>query len=263
MTADVGHTPTSGDQARGDPVGPEYDALAAFFDDFANEEARWRRRNSGYHAWITSLHRFQIPPGSRVLEIGCGSGDLLAALSPARGVGADISPQMIALARSRHPKLRFGAVAGEQLALDETFDYVVLSDLAAVRPRLGGAVRARPRALPPGHAGHHSLVQPRLAPGDPARRARPAEAREADPQLGRARRDSQPARPHRLRDDHRDAADLASEARSVPPLPLNGLLGTSGRFTISASRGGWSHGRGRSRAASLRFDRVPLPERAG
>ena len=131
MTADVWQTPSpaSDDRASGDLVGPEYDALAAFFDEFATEDARWRRRNSGYHAWITSLHRFQIPAGSRVLEIGCGSGELLAALSPAGGVGVDISPQMIALARSRHPELRFERIAGEQLALGETFDYIVLSDL--------------------------------------------------------------------------------------------------------------------------------------
>jgi SAM-dependent methyltransferase len=113
----------------GDRVGTEYGPLAAFFDGFADEDALWRRRNAAYHTWITSLHRFQIPQGSRVLEIGCGSGDLLAALSPAAGVGVDISPNMVSLARSRHPELRFECIAGEQLALGETFDYIVLSDL--------------------------------------------------------------------------------------------------------------------------------------
>ena len=110
-------------------VGPEYDELARFFDDFASEDARWRRRNSAYHEWIAQLHRFQIPPGARVLEIGCGSGDLLAALAPSVGVGVDVSPEMVALARSRHPTLRFEHAAGEQLDLGAAFDYIVLSDL--------------------------------------------------------------------------------------------------------------------------------------
>jgi SAM-dependent methyltransferase len=115
--------------SQGVAVGPEYDELAAFFDRFADDEARWRRRNSAYHTWISQLHRFQIPPGARVLEIGSGSGDLLASLAPEVGVGVDVSEEMVALATSRHPDLRFERVAGEHLDLGETFDYVVLSDL--------------------------------------------------------------------------------------------------------------------------------------
>jgi SAM-dependent methyltransferase len=122
-------TRAAGNEVRSDLVGPEYDELAGFFDDFAARDEFWRRRNRAYHGWIANLHRFQIPPGARVLEIGCGSGDLLAALSPSTGVGVDVSAEMVELARSRHPALRFERVAGEQLALGETFDYIVLSDL--------------------------------------------------------------------------------------------------------------------------------------
>jgi SAM-dependent methyltransferase len=112
-----------------DAVGAEYGDLSAFFDRFAPVEGRWRRRNRTYHRLLEQIFRFHVPPGQRVLEIGCGGGDLLAALRPAVGVGVDVSPGMIALARSRHPELRFEAVAGERLDLGETFDYVVLSDL--------------------------------------------------------------------------------------------------------------------------------------
>jgi SAM-dependent methyltransferase len=127
MGTDLTHTPPGSD--RSDLVGPEYDELAEFFDRFAASDEAWRRRNRAYHGWIAKLHRFQIPPGARVLEIGCGSGDLLAALAPETGVGVDVSESMIELARSRHPGLRFERVAGEHLALGETFDYIVLSDL--------------------------------------------------------------------------------------------------------------------------------------
>jgi SAM-dependent methyltransferase len=112
-----------------DAVGPEYGKLAAFFDGFAPEEARWRRRNRTYHRLIEQIFRFHIPPGQRVLEIGCGGGDLLAALRPSTGVGVDVSPGMVELARNRHPELRFETAAGERLELGETFDYIVLSDL--------------------------------------------------------------------------------------------------------------------------------------
>jgi glycosyl transferase family 2/methyltransferase family protein len=64
-----------------------------------------------------------------VLEIGSGSGDLLAALQPSRGLGVDVSAEMAKLARTRHPELEFVAGAGEHFVVDEQFDYVVLSDL--------------------------------------------------------------------------------------------------------------------------------------
>jgi len=106
-----------------------YAELRAFFDAFAPDEPRWRGRNRTYHRQLEQLYRFQVPEGARVLEIGSGSGDLLAALKPSRGVGIDVSPRMVALARDRHPELQFEIAAGEELDLDETFDYVVLSDL--------------------------------------------------------------------------------------------------------------------------------------
>jgi SAM-dependent methyltransferase len=114
-------------QERG--TSPGYEEVRAFFDRFAAVEPHWRRRNRTYHALVEAICSFYVLPGSSVLEIGSGSGDLLARLRPARGVGVDVSPGMVELARSRHRGLEFVTAAGEELALEETFDYVVLSDL--------------------------------------------------------------------------------------------------------------------------------------
>jgi SAM-dependent methyltransferase len=103
--------------------------IAAFFDEFAPDEQRWRRRNRAYYALIESNHRLMIPKGAKVLGIGSGSGDLLAALQPSRGIGVDVSPAMVDLARSRHPELEFSVGAGEDIVRGETFEYVILSDL--------------------------------------------------------------------------------------------------------------------------------------
>ena len=73
-----------------------------------------------------------IPRGGTVLELGCGGGDLLAALEPAAGVGVDLSPAMVREARGRFPRLRWEVGDAEALAtleLERPFDYVVLSDL--------------------------------------------------------------------------------------------------------------------------------------
>ena len=102
--------------------------LADHFDDLATGRRRWKR-NRYYHAEVARLVRFLIPAGVRVLEVGSGSGDLLAAVEPEVGVGIDLSPGMVALAAASHPHLRFAVGDAEDLHVDEVFDYVIASDV--------------------------------------------------------------------------------------------------------------------------------------
>lgn len=104
-------------------------ALIALLDAQAPDSDRWKRKNRYYYESIERIVRFHVPPGSSVLEIGCGTGDLLAALEPSRGVGIDISPKVVEIARAKHPVLSFLVGEAEDLPRSEPFDYVVLSDL--------------------------------------------------------------------------------------------------------------------------------------
>lgn len=106
-----------------------YPDLAGYFDRFVDEADLWTQRTDGYHGLIRSIYGAIVPPDARVLEIGCGRGDLLASLRPSRGVGVDVSPRMIEAARGRHAELEFVNEAGEAISLGETFDYIVLDDL--------------------------------------------------------------------------------------------------------------------------------------
>lgn len=83
-----------------------------------------------YHERLQEVYRFLIPPGSNVIELGSGDGDLLAALQPKRGVGVDFSEANIQHARVLHPELEFIRSDVHELDTSETFDYVVISDLA-------------------------------------------------------------------------------------------------------------------------------------
>jgi SAM-dependent methyltransferase len=82
-----------------------------------------------YRRRLAEIYRFLIPPGMRVLELGCGQGDLLNALEPSHGVGVDFSPAMIARARARHPRLDFAEADVHAFDLGENFDYIICSDL--------------------------------------------------------------------------------------------------------------------------------------
>lgn len=100
-------------------------ALAEFYNDPALRPG-WAAQ--GYHAMLAHHHNLQIPADASVLEIGCGDGRLLAQLHGRRRVGVDLSERMIQKARERVPEAEFHVQAGETLALDETFDCIVLSE---------------------------------------------------------------------------------------------------------------------------------------
>ena len=99
-------------------MGEHLEEVKEFFDHYAQSVEKWRLRNEGYHGTISSLCQYYIPASARVLEIGSGTGDLLAATAPRRGVGIDISPEMVRLAASKHPDLEFRCMAAESLDLD-------------------------------------------------------------------------------------------------------------------------------------------------
>lgn len=92
----------------------------------------WIVRNSYYYEEDYRYMRFLVPEGMRVLELGCGTGELLAVVKPSYGVGVDFSPTMIDIAREKYPDLEFcvGDVedAGTIAKLQGPFDIVLLSD---------------------------------------------------------------------------------------------------------------------------------------
>jgi ubiquinone/menaquinone biosynthesis C-methylase UbiE len=99
------------------------------FDRFAPEYDGWKRRAWYYYGWLARIVGGEVPAGARVLDVGCGTGALLDAVQPAYGVGVDLSPAMVRLARERFPRLQFRVGDAEALAPGEVFDWVMMVDL--------------------------------------------------------------------------------------------------------------------------------------
>ncbi len=99
------------------------------WDAVARRMDSWKSWGGYYHKRLTQIYQFLVPPGQRVIEIGCGQGDLLAALRPALGVGVDFSGEMIRRARKKYPGLHFVQSDTHNLNLKKTFDVIILSDL--------------------------------------------------------------------------------------------------------------------------------------
>src|SRR5258708_11664390 len=101
-------------------------------DASAPERRKWLARAAFFHHEDLLYLKFLIPQGARVLELGCGTGDLLAALKPSFGVGVDFSAGMIDEARKTHRELTFlvGDVEDPALlrSLPGPFDAIVVVD---------------------------------------------------------------------------------------------------------------------------------------
>jgi SAM-dependent methyltransferase len=127
----VSETPKDGVRAR------RKNMVRDYYDRAAPGRDKWIARNGYFHDEDRRFTRFLVPPGLKILDLGCGTGSMLADLQPGEGVGLDISPNMIDVARrnypeERHPNLRYRIADIEDpetfKALDGPFDVIVLSD---------------------------------------------------------------------------------------------------------------------------------------
>lgn len=99
------------------------------FEEIAGDYDRWKEKSAYYYRLLAEIYRQRVPQGTSVLEIGCGTGTLLAALSPARGLGVDVSPRMVEIAAAKHPSLSFRVADAEAFDPGETFDFVIVPDV--------------------------------------------------------------------------------------------------------------------------------------
>ena len=106
--------------------------------NWANRSSDRRRYWKGRAAYFLHLDleylKFLVPPGQRVLALGCGLGSKLAAVEPGLGVGVDLSEKKVGLAREAYPNFIFeiGDIEDprviSRLEIHGPFDIILLSD---------------------------------------------------------------------------------------------------------------------------------------
>jgi SAM-dependent methyltransferase len=124
MTTTTDHTSSKAASAR-----RYLEARQDHWDSIARKKDDWKSLGAFYHGRIGEIYAHLVSPGQKVLEIGCGTGELLASLKPSSGVGVDISGEMLRRAATKFPELKFVKADAHALNLDETFDVIILSDL--------------------------------------------------------------------------------------------------------------------------------------
>jgi ubiquinone/menaquinone biosynthesis C-methylase UbiE len=107
----------------------KYNSERAAFWEMNAEKFSRSIFSKSYHELLCHYYRFLVPPGLRILEIGCGEGDLLHSLRPIRGIGIDFSAKMVRKASCRYPDLEFICADAHSVDVNEQFDIIILSDI--------------------------------------------------------------------------------------------------------------------------------------
>ena len=118
---------------RGKPVDPAAEKYQqermAYWERLAQQQDTSKSLGGYYHRRLSEIYQKLIPPGQKVIELGSGQGDLLASLRPSYGVGVDFSPEMIRRGKRIHPELTFIQADVHSIPLEQSFDFIILSDL--------------------------------------------------------------------------------------------------------------------------------------
>jgi hypothetical protein len=121
------------------------------YDRAADARARYVANNAYYYEQIYRQLRTIVPPGKRVLQVGCLTPDILNALEPSYGVGIDSSARLVDAAAQRFPHLQFRVHEDYRVEADAPFDFILIVDindqvdpiatLKTLRPVMNGRTR--------------------------------------------------------------------------------------------------------------------------
>lgn len=100
-----------------------------YFNKIAADRISYRNRHKYYWNYLTRYCDYFIHESNSVLEVGCGTGELIAQVKGIRKTGVDFSEAMIQKAREQYPDIDFHCMDAHKLQLHETFDVIILSNL--------------------------------------------------------------------------------------------------------------------------------------
>ena len=101
-----------------------------YFNTIASKR-KGRGLSNYYWKEITNYCNYFSHEDSSVLEVGCGSGDLLAGIAGSKKVGIDFSESQIAWAKEKHSgkNIEFLVMDANNIQLTETYDFIVVSNV--------------------------------------------------------------------------------------------------------------------------------------
>ncbi len=123
----------------------DYDQISKIYDDVRAADVALLNQ---------FLDEVEISPATRILDIGCGTGnhtDLLQRISGAQLSGVEPSAGMLDKARAKNPRVDFREGNAAQIPFDDaSFDFAYMTDVIHHVPDISAMFQAIARVLRPG-----------------------------------------------------------------------------------------------------------------
>jgi len=103
--------------------------ILEYFNRIAANRKAVRNRHRYYWDEITEYCNYFSHDDLNVLEIGCGTGELIHEIKGKKKTGIDFSEAMISIARYQFPEIKFEVMSAEKIELNEKFDLIIISNL--------------------------------------------------------------------------------------------------------------------------------------
>lgn len=101
----------------------------SYFEKIAPKQVAYRKKHHYYWDDITRYCDYFSHEDISVLEVGCGTGELIAQIKGRRKTGIDFSPSMIAAAKKQFPDLDLRVMEADDLQLEEKYDLIIISNV--------------------------------------------------------------------------------------------------------------------------------------
>ncbi len=105
-----------------------------YFESIAEKRIAYRKTKSYYWNSISRYCDYFISEDNSVIEIGCGTGELLAWVKGNKKTGIDFSKAMIAKASGQFPEIGFFVMNACEINISEKYDVIILSNLIGWLP---------------------------------------------------------------------------------------------------------------------------------
>jgi 2-polyprenyl-3-methyl-5-hydroxy-6-metoxy-1,4-benzoquinol methylase len=111
----------------------KYTPIARHFDSIAHKYDEYKLQSKTYYNVLKNAVKREIKGSNcTILDIGCGTGEILQFLLPKKGVGTDISSEMVIHAKRKYrhdPSLTFVRHDIEKRPVNGKYDYILCIDV--------------------------------------------------------------------------------------------------------------------------------------
>ena len=103
-------------------------SVTKHFNKIAKDYDSYKKNHAYYSSLVKYELKKRISKGKKILDYGCGTGEILNVLSPIKGIGFDASGEMIKIAKKKFSNQKNLAFTNKIEEIKGNFDYIISVD---------------------------------------------------------------------------------------------------------------------------------------